>query len=746
MNIRSIYRKKRVLIVDDAPANIKVLWEIIKSDYDVAVATNGQDALQIVENENPPDLILLDIVMPGMDGYEVCRRLKSNHQTQSIPVIFITAKTREEDETKGLELGAVDYITKPFTPAIIRARIRTQIELKQNRDHLEELIRERTGELEKLNEQLLKDIAEREKAEAELRQAREEEAQLLEITTAMSFELHLERLLNKIMDTTKDLLSADRCTLFLADEKTSELWTKIAQGLESKEIRFPNHLGIAGSVYTTGKTINIPDAYVDSRFNPDVDKKTGYRTRSILCMPVKNKEGVLIGAIQVLNKEGGPFTVIDEKRLAAFSAQASIALENAKLFEDVVNMKNYNESMLQSMSNGMISLDADRNIVKCNSAALRILHEKLNELTGVSAVHYFAGPNDWVLESIDRVMETRENDLTMDTDLFLVDGHSVSVNLTVVPLINVQQELIGSLLVLEDITREKRLKGTMARYMTKEIADKLLESGETVLGGQAQEATILFSDIRSFTSISERVGPQETVAMLNEYFSITVDIIFQYQGILDKYIGDAMLAVFGAPFSTGEDPDRAVKTAIDIMLALQEFNRKRVAEKKEPISIGTGINTDEVISGNIGSLKRMDYTVIGDGVNLASRLESANKIYGTQILVSEFTHKGLKDSYVCREIDRVRVKGKLNPVGIYEILDYHDGKSFPHLDDVIDIFHKALTFYRHREWEKGHDLFSKALKLNSNDITSRVYVERCIHFLKNPPHPQWDCAWDMQSK
>ncbi len=737
--------KPKILIADDVPANIRILWEIIKDDYEVSVTTSGSEAVEIARSESPPDLILLDIMMPEIDGYEVCRILKADENTRSIPIIFITAMTREEDETKGLELGAVDYITKPFRPAIVKARIRIHLEVKQNRDHLEDIVKARTAELRDMNTRLIKDIAERKRTEDQLRQAKDEELRLLEMTTALSYELNLNRLLKRIMDTTTVLLCADRCTLFLHDEKSNELWSRIAGGLKDNEIRFPAYMGIAGSVFTSGEIINIPDAYSDKRFNPEVDKKTGYRTCSILCMPVKNKTGKTIGVVQVLNKKGGPFSDTDERRLRAFSAQASIALENATLFEDVLNMKNYNESMLESMSNGIISLDADRNIVKCNASALRILGEKADEFSEDASERIsmvLCKINPWIKESISKVMETEEIDLTMDTNLMLAKGVSVSVNLTVVPLINIQQELIGSLMIIEDITREKRLKGTIARYMTKEVADKLMEGGDAVLGGQIQEATIMFSDIRSFTTISEKIGPQETVSLLNEYFTLMVDIIFRYEGILDKYIGDAIMAVFGAPFNTGEDHERAVKTAIEMMEALKEFNKKR----KDPINIGIGINTDEVLSGNIGSLKRMDYTVIGDGVNLASRLEGANKLYGTNILVSEKTFRGLKNNHFYREIDLIRVKGKTRPVGIYQILDYQDKNSFPNINDVLELFQEGLNFYRCRSWKKGIENFSRILKLNRQDKPSHLYLKRCQYFAEKPPPDDWDSVWDMKSK
>src|SRR5262249_25013935 len=154
-----------------------------------------------------------------------------------------------------------------------------------------------------------------------------------------------------------ELLDADRSTLFLYDRKTDQLWSRVAEGLDTKEIRVPANAGVAGVVFSTGETANIQDPYNDPRFNPQIDQQTGYRTRSILCIPVVNKLGERIGVTQVLNKSEGAFTAKDEALLRAFTAQITVALENAKLFEDVIQEKNYNEAILQSTSNGIITLD-----------------------------------------------------------------------------------------------------------------------------------------------------------------------------------------------------------------------------------------------------------------------------------------------------------------------------------------------------------------------------------------------------
>lgn len=580
----------------------------------------------------------------------------------------------------------------------------------------------------------------------QLERARREEAQLFEVTQALCSELQLVTLLEKIMDTSTAILEAERSTLFLHDEKSNELWSVVAEGVKSVEIRFPSHMGIAGSVFTSGETVNIPDAYRDSRFNPEIDKKTNYRTRSILCAPVINKEGKAIGVTQVLNKKGGPFTGRDEERLKAFSVQAAIAIENARLFEDVLNMKNYNESILESLSNGVITMNGDRVVEKCNAASLIITNLDRDDVVGKSVHELFMEDNRWIVDGVEKVMCEGKPDVAMDAELALGEGGTTSVNLTAVPLINIKKEFIGSMLVFEDISGEKRLKGTLARYMTKEVADQLIANADSLLGGQIKQATILFSDIRRFTTLSEAEGPQETVAMLNEYFTEMVDIVFNNRGILDKYIGDALLAVFGAPFTTGRDADNGVKAAVEMMRTLEDLNRRRCQSGKAAIKIGIGINSDDVLVGNIGSLKRMDYTVIGDGVNLASRLEGATKYYGSNILISGSTLESLTDTYLVREVDLIRVRGKTKPVAIHEVLDYCEPTEASRIREMVGVFEEGLGLYRRAEWETAMKTFERALCLYPSDRLPRLYIERCRRLLHERPGPEWDCVWVMAEK
>jgi adenylate cyclase len=577
-----------------------------------------------------------------------------------------------------------------------------------------------------------------------MQRTRKQEMEFLDLVADITSSLELSVLLRRVMSEATRMLKADRSTLFLNNEKTNELWSEVGEGLNAVQIRLPNHVGIAGAVFQSGKTINIPHAYADLRFNPAFDKKTGYFTRSILCVPVVNKNGKVIGVTQALNRRGGPFTAEDEARLKAFTAQVSIALENAKLFDDVQNMRNYNQSVLESMSSGVITLNEDGRIHTCNAAGYRILRAEESAVINQPAAEFFTGPNQWIADRLKTVADTGKSSALMDAEIER-GGEKVNVNVTIQPLLSLKGKRLGTMLMLEDISSEKRMKSTMARYMDPGLADKLLAGGGDALGGQSVEATMLFSDIRSFTTLTEELGAQGTVALLNEYFTLMVNCITAEGGMLDKFIGDAIMAEFGIPVAHGDDADRAMRAAVSMITELRALNQRRQQRGQKPVLMGIGLNTDTVVSGNIGSPKRMDYTVIGDGVNLASRLESACKEYSAQILCSEFTYRKLRATYRTREVDRVIVKGKTEPVGVYEVLDFHTDETFPNLPEVLNHFRSGLGYYRKGDWTRAVKQFTDALALHPGDKLSQTYIERC-EYLKSHPPEKWDGVWVMKSK
>ena len=583
----------------------------------------------------------------------------------------------------------------------------------------------------------------------QVERANRQESEFLDLVSEVSTEIQLVPLLQKIMAAVTRMLDAERSTLFLNDEKAGELYTEIGQGLGATKIRLPNDVGIAGAVFTTGETINIPYAYADLRFNPSFDKQTGFFTRSILCVPVANKDGKRIGATQVLNKRGGAFTEEDAARLKAFTAQISIGLENAKLFDDVQTMKQYNDRILASMSNGVLTFGVDGAVVTCNAAGARILRVDETAVVGRSAESLFAGENAWVHERIAAAVADGEAELAVDVALEVGEEgqrETVSVNLTALPLADGSGDPLGSMVLLEDISSEKRVRATMARYVDASVADRLLEAGAEALGGRAGVATVLFSDVRKFTPLTERLGPQAIVALLNDYFTRMVGCIEAESGLLDKYIGDAIMAVFGVPFAHEDDPDRAVRAAVAMMRALRAMNDERATREQAPLEIGIGIHTGDVFSGNIGSPRRMDFTVMGDGVNLASRLEGLTKQYAAEVLISDFTLQSLKSTFRTREVDRVIVVGRREPVSIHEVLDYHDDESFPNLLDTLYAYRNGIEFYRKHRFKDAVAAFGEALTHHPEDRLSEVYRDRCLALEADPPGEDWDGVWVARSK
>ena len=576
-----------------------------------------------------------------------------------------------------------------------------------------------------------------------------EEQKILSVSQDLAGELQLDMLIARIMTATAELLGAERSTLFIHDPRTNELYSIFAAGLETREIRIPSTQGIAGAVFTTGCLENIDDPYADPRFDPDVDKRTGFRTRNILCAAITNKAGGRIGVTQVLNKRSGAFTAKDEARLRAFGAQIAVSLENARLFDDVLSMKNYNDSVLKSTSNAIITLDGDGLVVTINDPGVELLGVARERLVGRSAA-VIAGPqNVWIAQAIRRTAATNEATLELDAEMLFAAnasgaGRSATVNLTVTPLIDANDQRIGSMVVIEDITAERRVRATMARYMSKEVADQLLAAGEAELIGKDQEVSVLFSDVRGFTSLSERLGARDTVSLLNAYFTEMVDVIFEHGGVLDKYIGDAIMALFGAPFASDYDADNAVLVANEMILRLRDHNVRQAGRGLPELQIGVGIATGDVVVGNIGSIKRMEYTVIGDSVNLASRLEGANKQFGTRILVGETTIERLKKPALVREIDRLRVKGKDVPAGVFEAMDYRIGE--PGLEAMLEAYNAGLARYRSRDWIAAASRFEAALAAMAGDQPSAIYLERSRAYVSAPPPDEWDGVFTMTQK
>jgi adenylate cyclase len=287
----------------------------------------------------------------------------------------------------------------------------------------------------------------------------------------------------------------------------------------------------------------------------------------------------------------------------------------------------------------------------------------------------------------------------------------------------------------QGLAERDRVRSLLGKVVSPAVADELLRK-EIELGGEERLVSVLFSDIRNFTALSERLDPQALVGLLNAYLTGVSAIVEQHGGVVDKYIGDAVMALFGAPLAHPDDALRAVRTSLGMSQSLAVINQRIAREGHQPLAIGVGVNTDVVVAGNMGSKTRLNYTVVGDGVNLASRLEGLTKRYGVSVIVSQstaFACPGL----VFRELDRVRVKGRVAPVGIFEPLGVADELSAGRVAE-LERHAQALELFRARRFEAAAQAFQELASLAGSLLLYELYVERSRRFHVEPPDADWD--------
>jgi adenylate cyclase len=442
--------------------------------------------------------------------------------------------------------------------------------------------------------------------------------------------------------------------------------------------------------------------------------------------------------MQALNhQDGSSFGESEVQRMSAFAAQAAIAIENATLFTEVAAERNYNESILGSMSSGVITLDREARVAKLNAAACTILGVSAEEAGGAGARRLLSGKNAWLMEEIQAVSASGRPKSLLDADVRTVRGDTISANLSIVPLL-VEGEQAGLLILIEDITEGKRLQGAMRRFMTQKVVDQIMGREDELLFGSSCHASVLFADIRGFTSLAERLSPRETVDMLNEIFTDLFEAVAASDGVLDKFIGDAIMAVYGAPLTSGRDALNAVDSAVAMVGMMVAINARRQARGVPDISLGLGVATGELVAGTIGSPKRMDYTVIGDCVNLASRLEAITKVYGVGIVICEDTAAEVGDAHPMRLLDTIRVRGRQRPVKIFQVLT----QSAAVAPAAVEAYARGLAALGGRRWAEAIAAFEGALADAPGDYPSKLMLQRARILSRKAPPRDWDGVWD----
>lgn len=317
------------------------------------------------------------------------------------------------------------------------------------------------------------------------------------------------------------------------------------------------------------------------------------------------------------------------------------------------------------------------------------------------------------------------------------------------PILGIALSFVASNLHQYVMTKreKKMIIGAFERFVPQKVVKELLAHPEKLqLGGEERYLTVIFQDLANFTSVSEKLKPGELVKLINAYLTEMTDVILRYNGIIDKYEGDAIMAEFGTPVFYEDHAIKACYAALEMQERLSKLNLAKYTDVVNRLSCRIGINSGHMIVGNMGSKNVFDYTVMGDAVNLASRLEGANKMYKTNIMISEDTYKLVKDAVISRPLDLIRVKGRQKPVRVLEVIARRDAKIRENVKSMLPVFVNGVRYYHQRDWKKAEDCFEYCLKIVPDDGPSLLYLERVREYTENPPPEAWDGVFTMHTK
>ena len=548
------------------------------------------------------------------------------HRNAFLGVVAVGKKFMNEEYSQA-DIKVLEIIANHLTKALFNYQILQNLEDKQNQLNLKLL------ELETL----------------------------FDISVAISSVLNVEDLREEILWRSIGVLNASKGMVLTPKENSPIMEISATFNWEDENVLLSNKLKVFSLAIKEKR-----GAILTVKNKTAIQEKLG--EENIIVAPLQAKDKNL-GFMLLCNKETRtgtePFNQNDMELLSALCNQAAVAIDNARLFKDITEEKQFNESILDSIATGVITLDTIGEIDSINHAGIRILNKEKKEILGN---HYmFLFESDETITTLIQKTETEQKPQSEQNVSFLTASEETIVNISAAPRVDADNNIHGVVLAIEDITQQSKIKNTFKRYVSKQIVDQLLDDDARLkLGGEKRTVTILFTDIRGFTAMSEKMKPEELVSTLNEYFSEMIDIVFKNNGTLDKIVGDELMIVFGAPILGDDDTERAVRTAQEMMDTLKKLNKRRNKRGMSNIHIGIGINSGPVVSGNIGSRDMMDYTVIGDAVNLGARLCS-NAAPG-EIIASETVYNNTKDKFSFEKLEPIFVKGKKERVEIYKAI------------------------------------------------------------------------------
>jgi PAS domain S-box-containing protein len=520
----------------------------------------------------------------------------------------------------------------------------------------------------------LEDLERRVKAQEKERQQLQA---LQEVGAAINSSLDLDQVLRVMMDTLLSLTNAERAILLLREDGDTQLTAKVVSGIDEETIEksasFDISRSIVQSVAESGEPVVTMNASTDPRFSAQ-ESIISYNLRSILCVPLKIKDH-LIGVIYADNRvASGIFRDADRDLLAAFANQAAVAIENARLFQqirahltEITEMKDLMDNVFESIASGVITIDQGNQIDFYNRAAERILGIPSNSVKRQSYLDLLDAL-DLPLRSI--IEEVWLNGGTQNTELDLIVNKRPGVttlNMTVSPLRDVLQETLGVAMVLNDVSETKRLE-SVRRYLPPELVDQVVDI-DAAQAPQHRTMTVLFADVRGFSTISEFLDPEKLIQVINGYFTEAVRAITNYQGLTDKFLGDAVMALFNTPLNPHDNhAERAVRTAWMIKQSMVLYHESLSPDRR--LHFGFGLHSGDAVVGNVGSALRKDYSAIGDAVNLAKRIQE--NATGDQILMSQAVYDQVKHFAEVVPMEPMQVKGRETLEQFYELVGVRD--------------------------------------------------------------------------
>ncbi len=633
-----------VLIIDDMRENRLLLSSQLRLDgHNIIEASGGQDGIAMAK-EHDPDLILLDVMMPDLNGFEVCKILKSDSQTHLIPIIMITALSKVESRIEGKKAGADEFLSRPHIREELLVRVRTLIQLKRARTHLEE---------ERHRLQLLYNIS-----------------------RAVSTQLDLESMMSTIITQTQAAVGATKGNIMLLNEREEVYHKFIVRAGSPIEIsdRVTKEVmtrGLGGWLVTHKRSEIIHDIGQDARWVtlPDDEGETG----SAIGVPLIGSDRI-VGILILNHPDVGYFTEDHRELLIALGSTVSTAIANAHLFTEISEERRKLEAILGQATDAIVTTDENWNISLFNQAAERLFDLKANDVAGkylgdvkpLSALLklYSNGSSHASAQEINL-----ENGNTLYTSVSPIQG-------------------VGYAAVLQDITELKRIeefrldqerrkkqeiKETFSRYMGPSLVDYVLSHEPGLMARrERRHAVVMFADLRSSTRFIRLVEPNDVIARLNRFFTQMTEVVYKSEGTIFELTGDEILIAFNAPFDQVDASSRALETAVAMH---QRFNALRV-ELFEGLTssfgMGIGIDQGNVIVGNVGAETRMTFRMVGDAVNTAHRL--VDIAADGQIVISESVYQNLEiESNELLQINplepmgAVEIRGKDEPERLYRV-------------------------------------------------------------------------------